>query len=107
MRVAVNSATERSEGLNAVLKCMFKRGEIFLLLFAALLVADQTLHPRGAEGCSKQSLCFLSVEPTCLQSVTPSAGGKKLSLSWKSWAWFSLEIVLLQRLAWKPLSMSL
>ena len=107
MKVAVNSATERSEGLNAVLKCVFERGEIFLLLFVVLLVADQASHPRGAEGCSKLLLCLLSVEPTCLQPVTPSAGGKKLSLSWKSWAWFSLEIVLLQRLAWKPLSTSL
>lgn len=43
-------------------------GEILLLLFVVLLTVDQTLHPRGAEGCSEQLLCLLRVEPTCLQS---------------------------------------
>lgn len=33
-------------------------GEILLLLFVVLLIVDQTLHPRGAEGCSEQSLCL-------------------------------------------------
>lgn len=53
---------------NGYLKGGWGGGEILLLLFVVLLIVGQTLHPRGAEGCSEQSLCLLRVEPTCLQS---------------------------------------
>lgn len=43
---------------NGYLKGGWGGGEILLLLFVVLLIVDQTLHPRGAEGCSEQSLCL-------------------------------------------------